>query len=188
MSFSNEKKFAVKNITEKVSLEQYFFVFIAFSLSPFGLSGTFAVGSLFFPYVRRGSGVLSLATHAHPLFSFFLPGQHNTNTTIWEAHPAWDSNSADLAVVSGECRSSLHHFTVTALKDIHTHPWPGGGSFLGKKSSRFGEFRTHLRRDRDLGALSPTAMRPPSYPLEQYLNSCKNKYCGDENFIYLFLN
>jgi hypothetical protein len=27
--------------------------------------------------------------------------------------------------------------------DIHTHPWPGGGSFLGKKSSPFGGIRTH---------------------------------------------
>jgi hypothetical protein len=104
-------------------LEQYFFVFIAFPLSPFGLSGTFAVGSLFFPYVRRGSGVLSLTTHAHPLFSFFLPGQHNTNTTqhLWEAHPAWDSNPADLAVVSEECRSSFHHPTVSPERHTHIH-------------------------------------------------------------------
>jgi hypothetical protein len=28
-------------------------------------------------YVRRGSWVLSPATHTHPLFSFFLSGQHN---------------------------------------------------------------------------------------------------------------
>jgi hypothetical protein len=32
-----------------------------------------------------------------------------------------------------------------------------------KKSSPFGEIRTHQRRDRDLGTLSPRAMRPPSY-------------------------
>jgi pimeloyl-ACP methyl ester carboxylesterase len=36
-------------------------------------------GRLFssFSFVRRGSGVLSPATHTHPLFSFFLSGQHN---------------------------------------------------------------------------------------------------------------
>jgi hypothetical protein len=28
-------------------------------------------------------------------------------------HPAWDLNPADLAVVSGECRSSFHHPTVS---------------------------------------------------------------------------
>ncbi|KAH0813323.1 hypothetical protein GEV33_009468 [Tenebrio molitor] len=68
----------------------------------------------FFPYVRRGSGVLSPATHAHLSSPFSFSGQHNTNTTQhpWEAHPAWDLNPADLAVVSEECRSSFHHPTV----------------------------------------------------------------------------
>jgi hypothetical protein len=53
----------------------FFFLFfvIAFPLSPLGLSGTFAACFSLFPYVlRRGSGVLSPATHAHPLFSFLL--------------------------------------------------------------------------------------------------------------------
>jgi hypothetical protein len=43
------------------------------------------------------------------------------------AHPAWDLNPADLAVVSEECRSSFHHPTAP-----ERHPWPGGGAFLGK--------------------------------------------------------
>nr|KAH0807502.1 hypothetical protein GEV33_015289 [Tenebrio molitor] len=47
-------------------------------------------------------------------FSFFWTTQHEYNNTQhpWEAHPAWDSNPADLAVVSEECRSSFHHPTV----------------------------------------------------------------------------
>jgi hypothetical protein len=70
-----------------------------------------------FPYVvRRGSGVLSPATHAHPLSSFLLSGRHNTNTTT--QHPLGgpsdrDLNPADLAVVSEECSSSFHHPTVS---------------------------------------------------------------------------
>jgi hypothetical protein len=47
-------------------------------------------------------------------FSFFWTTQHEYNNIQhpWEAHPAWDSNHADLAVVSEECRSSFHHPTV----------------------------------------------------------------------------
>ncbi|KAJ3626488.1 hypothetical protein MTP99_016980 [Tenebrio molitor] len=44
-----------------------------------------------------------------------------------------DLNPADLAVVVG--RVSLLFLPPPyrqPLKDIHTHPWPGGGSFLGK--------------------------------------------------------
>jgi hypothetical protein len=65
------------------------------------------------------------------LFLFpFWTTQHEYNTQHpWEAHPAWDLNPADLAVVLDECRSSFHHPTVST-----THPWPGGGSFLGKNS------------------------------------------------------
>jgi hypothetical protein len=48
-------------------------------------------------------------------FSFFWTTQHEYNNTQhpWEAHPAWDSNPADLAMVSEECRSSFHHPTVS---------------------------------------------------------------------------
>jgi hypothetical protein len=67
--------------------------------------------------VRRGSGVLSPTTHAHPLLSstlLFLDDTKNAhNTTSMGGHPAWDSNPADLAVVSEECRSSSHHPTVS---------------------------------------------------------------------------
>jgi hypothetical protein len=35
------------------------------------------------------------------------------HTTSIGGHPAWDLNPADLAVVSGECRSSFHHPTVS---------------------------------------------------------------------------
>jgi hypothetical protein len=58
----------------------------------------------------------SFLTHAHPLSSpFFWTTQHEYNNTQhpWEAHPAWDSNPAALAVVSKECRSSSHHPTVS---------------------------------------------------------------------------
>jgi hypothetical protein len=97
---------------------EFFFFVIAFPLSPLAYQvpcGRLVFSSLFFHYVRGGSGVLSPATHAHPLISFFLSGQHNTNTTQhpWEAHPAWDLNPADLAVVPEECRYSFNHSTVS---------------------------------------------------------------------------
>jgi hypothetical protein len=128
-----------------------------FSLSPF-LSGTFTVGLFFsfFPVVRRGSPT----THAH-LFSSPLSGRHNTNTTTHnihgrEAHPAWDSNPADVALPST---------TLTSAPDRHTHIHGPAEVPSFEKSLPFGGIRTHWRRDRDLGALSPTAMRPPSYLL-----------------------
>jgi hypothetical protein len=66
-------------------------------------------------------------------FSFFWTTQHEYNNTQhpWEAHPAWDSNPADLAVVSEECRSSSTTLPSTPDRH-HTHPWPGGGFFLRK--------------------------------------------------------
>jgi hypothetical protein len=67
---------------------RYIYFLLAFPLSPLGLSGTFAVGlffSFFLYVVRRGSGVLSPATHAHPLSSPFS-GRHNTNTTTHNIH------------------------------------------------------------------------------------------------------
>jgi hypothetical protein len=66
---------------------------------------------------------------------FPFSGRHNTNqqhTTSMGGHAAWDSNPADLAVVSEECRSSFHHPYRQPLLDMHTHPRPGGGSFLRK--------------------------------------------------------
>jgi hypothetical protein len=115
-----------------------FIWFYFFSLSPLDLSGTFAVGLFFFffPYVvRRGSGVLSPATHAHPLFSclLFLDDTTRTqqHTTSMGSPSGRDSNPADLAVASEECLFLPPPYR-QPLIDIHTHPWPGGGSFLGK--------------------------------------------------------
>jgi hypothetical protein len=55
--------------------------------------------------------------HPHPpsllLFSFWTTQHEIQHKHPWEAHPAWDLNPADLAVVSGECRSSFHHPTVS---------------------------------------------------------------------------
>jgi hypothetical protein len=71
--------------------------------------------------VRRGSGVLSPATHTHPLFSFFSfwTTQHEIqHKHPWEAHPAWDLNPANLAVVSGECLPST---TLPSAPTKHTH-------------------------------------------------------------------
>jgi hypothetical protein len=43
-----------------------------------------------------------------------------------------DLNPADFAVVVGRVSLFLPPPYRQSLKDIHTHPWPGGGSFLGK--------------------------------------------------------
>jgi hypothetical protein len=105
--------------SSSIMIARFFFFFFAFPLSPnrpiryLLRSAWFLIFSF---VVRRGSGVLSPATHAHPLSSpFFWTTQHEYHNTQhpWEAHPAWDLNPADLAMVSGECRSSLHHPTVS---------------------------------------------------------------------------
>jgi hypothetical protein len=43
-----------------------------------------------------------------------------------------DLNPADFAVVVGRVSLFLPSLYSQPLKDIHTHPWPGGDSFLGK--------------------------------------------------------
>jgi hypothetical protein len=127
--------------------------------------------------VRRGSGVFSPATHAHPLLSFLLSERHNTHTT---RHP-WvapgpsgrDLNPADLAVLVGRLSLFLPPPYRLPQKDIHTHPWPGGGYFLGK--------------------ISPPAMRPASYLLLKFVTytKCNGNRCrGDHttafrNCLYL---
>jgi hypothetical protein len=97
------------------------FAFFFFSLSPFillGLSGTF-YGRLAFVIFSCGAAGLWGTFPGYPrppsLFSFFWTTQHEYNNIQhpWEAHPAWDSNPADLAVVSEECRFSFHHPTVS---------------------------------------------------------------------------
>jgi hypothetical protein len=94
----------------------FFFFVIAFPFSPLTSQvpcGRLVFSSLYFSYVRRGSGVLSPATHAHPTLSSPFSFLDNTTQHPWKAHPAWDLNPADLAVVSEECGSSFHHPTVS---------------------------------------------------------------------------
>jgi hypothetical protein len=80
---------------------RFFYFFIAFPFSPYW-SACFFLS--FFPFMCGGaSGYFPLSSH----FSFL------DNTTRNTAHPAWDLNPADLAVVSEECRSSFHHPTVS---------------------------------------------------------------------------
>ncbi|KAJ3619948.1 hypothetical protein MTP99_003947 [Tenebrio molitor] len=69
-----------------------------------------------------------MPTHVHPLFSFLLSGRHNTNGR--PIRP--EVNPADLAVVSEGCRLFLPPPYRHPLRDIHKHPRPGAGSFLGK--------------------------------------------------------
>jgi hypothetical protein len=107
------------------SLVLLFIFYYFFLVSPFttpGLSGTFAAGlffPLFFLVVRRGSGVLSPATHAHRLFSYLLSGdttriQHNIHGR--PIRPGFEP-----------CRPRGG-----VGRNTHTHLWPSGGSFLGK--------------------------------------------------------
>jgi hypothetical protein len=106
-------------------------------ISPFtttGLSGTLRSACfffLFFPYVvRRGSGVLSPATHAHPLFSFLLfwTTQHEYNKH--NIHPGFEPCRPRGGV--GRVSLFLPPPYRQPLIDIHTHPWPGEDFFLGK--------------------------------------------------------
>jgi hypothetical protein len=141
-----------------------FFIFF-YSLSPLTTwSIRYLCGRLFFLFFLMWCGGAPgyfprppTPTLSSP-FSFFWTTQHEYNNTqhLWEAHPAWDSNPADLAVVSEEYRTSFHHPTVAPDRDTHTS-MPRRRFLPSKTSSPFGGIRTHL------GALSATAMRPPSY-------------------------
>jgi hypothetical protein len=65
----------------------FFFFFFAFHLSP-NRPIRYLLRSAWFLFsfvVRRGSGVLSPATYAHPLSSPFS-GRHNTNITTHNIH------------------------------------------------------------------------------------------------------
>jgi hypothetical protein len=74
---------------KKENLPQWIvdFFFLPFPFHLTGLSGTFLRSAwfLFSFVVRRGSGVLSPATYAHPLSSPFS-GRHNTNITTHNIH------------------------------------------------------------------------------------------------------
>jgi hypothetical protein len=73
------------------------------------------------------------------------------------------SRRADLAVVV-ERVLVLPSTTLPSAPRRHTQTSMARRRFLSwKKSSPFGGIRTHSNRDRDLGVLSPTAMRPPSH-------------------------
>jgi hypothetical protein len=101
-----------ENSTISILYVFFFFLIVAFPLSSLLALRSACFSSLFSlcAAVLRGT----FPGHPRPP-SLLLSGQHNTNTTQhpWEAHPAWDLNPADLAVVSEECRSSFHHPTVS---------------------------------------------------------------------------
>jgi hypothetical protein len=111
------------------------------SLSPFTVlvyqvpCGRLVFSSLFFPLCATG---LRGTFPGHPrppsllLFSFLDNTTRNTAKHPWEAHPAWDLNPAGPRGGVGRVSLFLPPPYRQPLKDIHTHPWPGGGFFLGK--------------------------------------------------------
>jgi hypothetical protein len=79
--------------------------------------------------VRRGSGALCPATHAHST------SHSQTYTTLihpWALFPDGTRTRADLAVMVERVSLFLPPPYRQPLIDIHTIPWPGGGSFLRK--------------------------------------------------------
>jgi hypothetical protein len=125
-----EEVVAAKNCHKKLRIDLSFF----FDLSPFttpGLPDTLRSACFFlffFPYVvRRGSG----GTLSSP-FSFL------DDTTRIQPH---NIHGRPIRPGFEPCRPRGGVGRVSLflplpyrlpLKDIHTHPWPGGGSFLGK--------------------------------------------------------
>jgi hypothetical protein len=123
------------------SSKDFFFFKCHSRFLPYGFYGTFSVGGFSFPIpfflptlsflqvVRRGSGALSPATHAHST------SHSQTYTTLiypWAPFPDGTRARADLAVVVERVSLFLPPPYRQPLIDIHTHPWPGGGSFLRK--------------------------------------------------------
>jgi pimeloyl-ACP methyl ester carboxylesterase len=99
-----------------ITLTIFSIFFLPFPFHRTGLSGT--LRSAFFLFFLCAAGLRgTFAGHPHPpsllLFSFWTTQHEIQHKHPWEAHPAWDLNPADLAVVSGECRSSFHHPTVS---------------------------------------------------------------------------
>jgi hypothetical protein len=118
----------------------FFFLLMPSRFLPYGFYGTFSVGrfSLSIPFlpilsfrqvVRRGSGALSPATHAH---STSHSQTYPTLIHPWAPFPDGTRTRADLAVVVERVSLFLPPPYRQPLIDIHTHPWPGGGSFLRK--------------------------------------------------------
>jgi hypothetical protein len=95
-------------------------------------SAAFSITISFLPsqVMRRGSGALSPATHAHSTSH----SQTYTTTFIhpWAPFPDGTRTRADLAVVAERVLIFLPPPYRQPRGDIHTHPWPGGGSFLRK--------------------------------------------------------
>jgi hypothetical protein len=136
---------------KKRRVHKYFFFFlvVTFPLSPPGLSGTLRSAcfflSSFFLMCGGAPGYFPrpLTPTLSSPFSFLDSITRIQTQHPWEAHPAWDLNPVDLAVVSEECRSSFHHPTVSP-STRHTHTSMARRRFLPwKKSSPFGEIRTH---------------------------------------------
>jgi hypothetical protein len=94
----------------------------------------------FIQVVRRGSGALSPATHAHST------SHSQTYTTLihpWAPFPDGTRTRADLAVVA-ERVLILPSTTLPSAPTRHTHTPMARRSFLpSKKSSPFGGIRTH---------------------------------------------
>jgi hypothetical protein len=114
-----------------------------------GLNLLSAIVPLFFSFflyvVRRGSGALSPATHAHPLSSPFS-GRHNTNTTAHNIHGRPIRPGIRTLLTSRWCRKSvaLPSTTLLSAPDRHTHTSMARRRFLpSKKSSPFGGIRTN---------------------------------------------
>jgi hypothetical protein len=108
------------------------FFLIQPSTFTFGLSGTLRSANSFL----GGAAGLRGTFPAHPrppspLVSPFLDDtQYDHSTTSMGGPSGRDSNPADLAVVVEKVFLFLPPPYRQPLKD--THPWPGGGSFLGK--------------------------------------------------------
>jgi hypothetical protein len=110
---------------------------LSFPLSPYLAYQVPFYGRLVFCHLSCGVAGLRGTFPGYPrppsLFSFYWTTQHEYNNTQhpWEAHPAWDSNPADLAVVSEECRSST---TLPSAPDRHTHTSMARRRFLPSKN------------------------------------------------------
>jgi hypothetical protein len=105
----------------KIQAKHYYLLLFFFN-SPFhctGLSGTLRSACYFLSFFPLCAGGFRGTFPGHPrppsllLFPFWTTQHEIQHKHPWEAHPAWDLNPADLAVVSEECRSCFHHPTVS---------------------------------------------------------------------------
>jgi hypothetical protein len=113
---------------------------VPFRSAVFPLSNSILPILSFLQVVRRGSGALSPATHAHST------SHSQTYTTLihpWAPFPDGTRTRADLAVVA-ERVLILPSTTLPLAPTRHTHTSMSRRSFLpSKKSSPFGGIRTH---------------------------------------------